>query len=79
MIQVVVDPAMRSKLHNFSQALELRDSSGRVLARLFPAIDLSEYEPLVPQVSEEELNRREKANEKRYTTSEVRAYLEKLG
>jgi hypothetical protein len=79
MIQVVVDPAMQSKLHNFSQALELRDPTGRVLARVFPAVDLSEYEPLVPQVSEEELDRREQANEKRYTTPEVRAYLEKLG
>jgi hypothetical protein len=41
-------------------------------------IDMSEWEPLTPEVSEEELDRRERSNEKRYTTAEVLAYLEKL-
>ena len=78
MIQVVVDQAMQTKLHNFSQPVELCDLAGRVLGRVFPAGDLTQYEPLVPQVSEEELDRREKTNEKRYTTTEVLAHLEKL-
>lgn len=73
MVQVIIDPAMQSKLHNFSQPVELCDSAGRVLGRVIPADELT------PRVSEEELDRREKANEKRYTTAEVRAHLEKLG
>ena len=78
MTPVVIDAAMMSKLHQLAQPLELQDASGRVLARVFPAIDPSEYEPLVPQVSEAELDRREQANEKRFTTVEVLAHLEKL-
>ncbi|HWG43137.1 MAG TPA: hypothetical protein VN688_10155 [Gemmataceae bacterium] len=42
-----------------------------------PLIDLSEWEPLSPDVSEEELDRRAQSNEKRYTTAEVLAQLEK--
>jgi hypothetical protein len=49
-----------------------------VLGRFVPLIDPSEWEPVSPEASEEELDRREKANEKRYTTAEVLAYLEKL-
>jgi hypothetical protein len=78
MTRVIVDEVLRSKLHNLSLPLELCDESGRVLGRVFPAVDLSQHEPLEPQVSEEELDRRERANEKRYTTAEVLAYLEKL-
>jgi hypothetical protein len=78
MTRIVVDELLRSKLHNLSEPLELCDESGRVLARLTPQLDLSKYGPLLPQVSDEELDRRERANEKRYTTAEVLAYLEKL-
>jgi hypothetical protein len=78
MTPVVIDAAMINKLHQLTQPLELRDASGRVLARVFPTVDLGDCEPLVPQVSEEELDRREKANEKRYTTGEVLAHLERL-
>jgi hypothetical protein len=77
MTRVIVDGTLRSKLHNFAQPLELCDESGRVLGRLIPALNLSEYEPLEPQVSEEELDRREQETES-YTTAEVLAYLEKL-
>ena len=77
MTKVVVDETLRSKLHNLSQPLELCDESGRVLGRVFPALDLSEYEPWEPPISEEELQRREQETES-YTTSEVLAYLESL-
>ena len=78
MTQILIDSILRSKLGNFSQPLELCDESGKVFGRFFPAVDLSQYEPLEPQVSEEELDRREKSNEKTYTTAEVLAHLEKL-
>jgi hypothetical protein len=48
------------------------------LGRFIPALDPSQYEPLQPQISDEELQRRRNSNEKRYTTAEVLAYLEKL-
>ena len=78
MTRVVLDVAIREKLHNLAQPLELCDESGQVLAHLTPVADLSRYEPLEPQVSEEELRRRSQSNEKTYTTAEVLAYLEKL-
>ncbi len=42
-----------------------------------PLIDMSEWEPVSPDVSEEELDRREQETES-YTTAEVLAYLERL-
>jgi hypothetical protein len=60
MTKIVVDAVLRSKLHNLTQALELCDESGRVLGRFSPTIDLSQYEGLEPQISEEELQRRER-------------------
>jgi hypothetical protein len=74
--KVILDAQLKGKLLNLSQPLELCDESGRVLGRVFPAPDLSSYEPLEPQVSEEELDCREQANEKCYTTAEVLAYLD---
>lgn len=78
MTRIILDAALREKLHNLAQPMELCDESGQVLARLTPVADLSRYEPLEPQVSEEELRRRSQSNEKTYTTAEVLAYLEKL-
>jgi hypothetical protein len=78
MTRVLLDATLRSKLHNLSQPLELCDDSGRVVGRVFPTPDLSQCEPREPQVTEEELDRREQANEQRYTTAEVLAHLEKL-
>jgi hypothetical protein len=77
MTRVVVNDTLRSLLHNLSQPLELCDEFGHVLGRVFPTSDLSQYEPWVPSFSEEELRRQEHANEKRYTTAEVLARLEK--
>jgi len=49
MTRVIIDDVLRSKLHNFTEPLELCDASGRVLGRLVPAIDLSDYEPWIPE------------------------------
>ena len=54
------------------------DESGRVVARVYPAADPSEYEPWVPPISDEELRRLEHSDEKRYTTAEVLAHLDRL-
>jgi len=77
MTRVIVDETLLSKLHNLAQPLELCDQSGRVLGRVFPTPDLSEYEPWEPPISEEELRRREQSN-KWYTTEQVLAHLKSL-
>jgi len=76
MTQIILDAALRSKLHDLNQPLELCDESGRILARLIPVLDPSQYEPVEPQLSAEELQRRK--NEPDFSTAEVLAYLEKL-
>jgi hypothetical protein len=78
MTRMIVDAAFAAKLPTLTEPVELCDTSGRVLGHYFPAPELSEYEPLEPQVSEEELTRRSKSDEKTYTTAEVLAHLEKL-
>jgi hypothetical protein len=78
MTRVILDAATLSKLHNLREPLELCDESGRVLGEVKPAVDLSRYEPLEPQVSDEELRQRSQSKGKGYTTAEVLAYLEKL-
>lgn len=77
MTRVTVDETLLSKLHNLADALELCDESGRVIGRVFPVLDLSEWEPVTPEISEEELDEREKSDEW-YTTEEVLAYLKSL-
>lgn len=78
MTRVTLDAALASKLMELHFPVELCDASGRVLGRFIPMIDLSEWEEITPAVSEEELDRLAKSGEKRYTTAEVLAYLEKL-
>jgi hypothetical protein len=77
MTQIILDASVSGKLNALGHPVELCDPSGRVLGRFVPLIDLSKWEPVSPEVSEEELDRREQAGEKRYTTAEVLTYLEK--
>ena len=78
MTRIIVGATLSEKLHHLNELVELCDESGRVLGRFLPVFDLAQYEPLTPQVSEEELRRRELSRKKRYTTAEVLVYLEKL-
>lgn len=77
MIQITLDPGTVGKLAQLNSAAELCDPSGRVLGKFIPKMDLSEWEPVSPDVTEEELDAREKSTEW-YTTSEVLAHLKKL-
>jgi hypothetical protein len=77
MTRVIVNDTLRTLLHDLSQPLELCDESGQVLAHVTPALDLSEYEPWEPPISEEELQRREQSTEW-YTTEQVLAHLKGL-
>ncbi len=76
MTRVVVDEVLRSRLHNLTQPLELCDESGRIVGRVFPAADVSDYDLWQPPITEEETQRL--LREKRYTTAEVLAHLEEL-
>ena len=78
MTRIVIDAETRRKLLDLASPLELCDESGRVLARLTPRYDPSEYEELEPPISEEEMRRREDYKGRTYTTAEVLAYLESL-
>jgi len=78
MTRVTLDQVLRSKLHDLNDAIELCDDSGRVVARVYPAADPSQYEPSVPPISDDELKRLEESDERRYTTAEVLAHLENL-
>lgn len=77
MTQIIVDASLSNQLLTLTQPAELCDRSGQVLGRFVPLINLSEWEPLSPDLSEEELDRRAKSKEKRYTTADVLAHLEK--
>ena len=78
MPQITLDATVSSQLNGVIHAVELCDPAGRVLGRFVPLIDLTEWEPLSPDISEEELDRRANSKEKRYPTTEVLAHLEKL-
>lgn len=77
MSRITLDASLATKLHQLTESVELCDPSGRVLGRFVPVPDMSEWEPASPDASEEELDRREQAGERRYTTAEVLAHLEK--
>ena len=77
MIRVVLDAELRKKLHKLTEPLELCDESGQILAHVEPFVDLSKYEPWVPEFDEEELRRREQSD-KWYTTEQVLAHLKSL-
>jgi hypothetical protein len=78
MTQIFLDANLSNKLNELGQPAELCDPSGKVLGKFVPLIDLSEWEPVSPEASEEELDRRELSNQERYTITEVLDYLEKL-
>jgi hypothetical protein len=77
MTRIIVDEVLREKLQNFAQPLDLYDEEGRILARVTPLPDLSEFEPWEPSFDEEELQRQEQSG-KWYTTAEVLDYLKRL-
>ena len=77
MSQIIVDAALSSQLGQQFHPVELCDPTGRVLGQFIPKVDMSEWEPISPEISEEELDECEKSTEW-YTTEEVLAYLKNL-
>lgn len=81
MKRIILDDELRAKIGNLNSLTEVCDEKGNLIARITPVImvDGVEYEAWVPNFDEEDLNRQDAANEKRYTTAEVLEHLGKLG
>jgi hypothetical protein len=77
MTRITVNGELSTKLQELVEEVELCDPSGQVLGRFVPEFDMSQWEPMEPEISEEELQRREQSTEW-YTTEEVLAYLKSL-
>ena len=78
MTRIILDSNAVNQLSSARRPAELCDVTGKVIGRFVPALDTSDWEQLTPHVTEEELKRREQANEKTYTTAEVIKHLESL-
>jgi hypothetical protein len=78
MTQIRLDAMMSAQLHQLAGPVELCDPAGRVLGCFVPSADLTDWVPVMPEVSEAELDRREASAERRYSTAEVVAHLERL-
>lgn len=77
MTQLIVDAALASKLQETASSVQLCTPGGQVLGTFVPKMDLSEWEPLTPEVSEEELDEQEQSPEW-YTLDQVLAHLKSL-
>jgi hypothetical protein len=60
MTKVIVDPATEAKLAAARKTLEICNNRGRVLGHFVPNLNLGEVS-MEPQISQEELDRRERA------------------
>jgi hypothetical protein len=59
MTKVFLDPALRAKLHNLSERLELCDEEGQTVAYVTPVQDRSPYANLQGPFTDEEICRAE--------------------
>lgn len=76
MTRVVLDNSLRSLFLGFSTALEVCDSSGRVVGKFVPSVDYEAVERARPPVTEEEFDRRNQSGS--VSTAELFARLQKL-
>jgi hypothetical protein len=77
MARITIGGSLLNALRGLTQGAELFDLSGKVIGQFVPVIDLSDWEPLSPELSEEELDRREQSSDW-YSTEEVAEYLKSL-
>lgn len=77
MTQIMLDATATSRLCRVKEPVEICDPEGHIIGQFIPLTNMSDWEPVSPDVSEDELERRSKSDEKRYTTAEVLARLEK--
>ena len=81
MLRITVDDELRKKFKDFKEDVELYDSDGRVVGRFHisaPWTDPDQWEPLTPEISQEQIERRLEEGGGTYTTAQVIEYLSKL-
>ena len=62
MERITIDASLPVKLPTLKAAVELCDPSGTVLGKFIPRVDMSEWEPITPTISAEELDRRARSD-----------------
>ncbi len=83
MDRITLDASAVNQLEGLTQMVDLCDPSGRLLGQFIPIDDVGEvfdpskWEALTPDISEEELDLREKSTDW-LTTEEMLAYLKNL-
>ena len=77
MSEFVLPDSIASQLLGLDHAVPLFDPSGKKVGTFLPEIDLSQYEIVGPELSEEELRAAEESTEW-FTTKEVLRHLESL-
>jgi hypothetical protein len=79
MPRLILNAAEMERFLQLNEPLDLCDPSGRLRARVTPVVDLTEWEPVGPDISEEELDTRERSVGKTYTLEEVFELMRKRG
>ena len=77
MSQLILDNLFLAKLRDLKQITQLCDPNGKVVGEFVPKLDLSAWEPITPEVSQEELDRRAHSKEW-YTTAQALDHLSNL-
>ncbi len=77
MTQIKLDASIANELRSLEQTVELCDPAGQVLGQFLPLIDMSQWEPISPDISQEELDRRANSDDW-CTTEDVLAHLKGL-
>ena len=77
MVQITIDNELRKKLFASGEVVELRDERGNLLGRLLPEKDdpLEGWEPITPELPEEELQKAYEYDGPGMTTAELIARL----
>jgi hypothetical protein len=78
MSKLIVEGNLPAQLRQLTQPVQLCDASGQVLGQFFPNVDLSQWDTTEPPPLSEDEKRRRLANDRRLTTAELLAELEKL-
>lgn len=80
MVRITIDDALKEKLLGSGDVVELCDESGRLLGRILPQKEdpLEGWTPLMPELSEEEYQRRLASNEPGLTTEQLKERLRNM-
>jgi len=78
MPSIVIDNDLYEKLRWLCQVTKLCSADGQILGRFVPEAISGAWEPITPEITKEELDRRGKGT-KWYSTAEVLEHLNQLG